>query len=97
MCGSLYHRNRWIDLQDRSKVALSFQMLIEPVLTYPSLLEQQTSWKVVKNGRQKYVWLSNWEEQLHKQQQQQYSLFSQTSWGRLEMKPERNKFKVQTH
>jgi len=29
------------------------------------------------------------------QQQQQHSLFSQASWGRLEMKPERNKFKVQ--
>src|SRR6185312_7847808 len=27
-------------------------------------------------------------------QQQQHSLFSQASWGRLEMKPERNKFKV---
>jgi len=25
------------------------------------------------------------------------SLFSQASWGRLEMKPERNKFKVQAH
>jgi len=32
-----------------------------------------------------------------KQQQQQHSLFSQASWGRLEMKPERNKFKVQAH
>ena len=31
------------------------------------------------------------------QQQQQRSLFSQASWGRLEMKPERNKFKVQAH
>ena len=31
------------------------------------------------------------------QQQQQHSLFSQVSWGRLEMKPEKNKFKVQTH
>ena len=31
------------------------------------------------------------------QQQQQHSLFSQSSWGRLEMKPERNKFKVQAH
>ena len=31
------------------------------------------------------------------QQQQQHSLFSQESWGRLEMKPERNKFKVQAH
>jgi len=30
-------------------------------------------------------------------QQQQHSLFSQASWGRLEMKPERNKFKVQAH
>ena len=29
--------------------------------------------------------------------QQQHSLFSQVSWGRLEMKPERNKFKVQAH
>ena len=29
------------------------------------------------------------------QQQQQHSLFSQASWGRLEMKHERNKFKVQ--
>ena len=28
---------------------------------------------------------------------QQHSLFSQASWGRLEMKPERNKFKVQAH
>ena len=28
-----------------------------------------------------------------RQQQQQHSLFSQASWGRLEMKPERNKFK----
>ena len=27
-------------------------------------------------------------------QQQQHSLFSQASWGRLEMKPGRNKFKV---
>ena len=25
------------------------------------------------------------------------AFFSQTSWGRLEMKPERNKFKVQAH
>jgi len=33
----------------------------------------------------------------HQQQQQQHSLFSQASWGRLEMKPERNKFKVQAH
>ena len=31
------------------------------------------------------------------QQQQQHSFFSQASWGRLEMKPERNKFKVQAH
>ena len=31
------------------------------------------------------------------QQQQQHSLFSQASWGRLEMKPERNKFRVQAH
>ena len=31
------------------------------------------------------------------QQQQQHGLFSQISWGRLEMKPERNKFKVQAH
>jgi len=31
------------------------------------------------------------------QQQQQHSLFSQATWGRLEMKPERNKFKVQAH
>jgi len=30
-------------------------------------------------------------------QQQQHSLFSQESWGRLEMKPGRNKFKVQAH
>jgi hypothetical protein len=29
--------------------------------------------------------------------QQQHSLFSQASWDRLEMKPERNKFKVQAH
>ena len=29
--------------------------------------------------------------------QQQHSLFPQASWGRLEMKPERNKFKVQAH
>jgi len=29
----------------------------------------------------------------HHHQQQQHSLFSQASWGRLEMKPERNKFK----
>jgi len=28
-----------------------------------------------------------------REQQQQHSLFSQASWGRLEMKPERNKFK----
>ena len=35
--------------------------------------------------------------QQQQQQQQQYSLFSQASWGRLEMKPERNKFKVQAH
>ena len=31
------------------------------------------------------------------EQQQQHSLFSQASWGRLDMKPERNKFKVQAH
>ena len=31
------------------------------------------------------------------QQQQQHSFFSQASLGRLEMKPERNKFKVQAH
>ena len=31
------------------------------------------------------------------QQQQQHSFFSQASWDRLEMKPERNKFKVQAH
>ena len=30
-------------------------------------------------------------------QQQQYSLFFQASWSRLEMKPERNKFKIQAH
>jgi len=29
------------------------------------------------------------------QQQQQHSLFSQASWGRLEMKPERNKLWTQ--
>ena len=34
------------------------------------------------------------QQQQHQQQQQQHSLFSQASWGRLEMKPERNKFKV---
>ena len=37
------------------------------------------------------------EKQQQQQQQQQHSLFSQASWGRLEMKPERNKFKVQAH
>jgi hypothetical protein len=31
------------------------------------------------------------------QQQQQHRLFSQANWGRLEMKSERNKFKVQAH
>ena len=36
-------------------------------------------------------------QQQQQQQQQQRSLFSQASWGRLEMKPERNKFKVQAH
>jgi len=36
-------------------------------------------------------------DSLQQQQQQQHSLFSQASWGRLEMKPERNKFKVQAH
>ena len=25
------------------------------------------------------------------------AFFSQASWGRLEMKPERNKFKIQAH
>ena len=35
--------------------------------------------------------------QQQQQQQQQHSLFSQANWGRLEMKPERNKFKVQAH
>jgi len=34
---------------------------------------------------------------IQQQQQQQHSLFSQASWGRLEMKPERNNFKVQAH
>ena len=34
---------------------------------------------------------------LFNKQQQQHSLFSQASWSRLEMKPERNKFKVQAH
>ena len=29
-------------------------------------------------------------KRLQQQQQQQHSLFSQASWGRLEMKPERN-------
>ena len=37
------------------------------------------------------------EDSSEQQQQQQHSLFSQASWGRLEMKPERNKFKVQAH
>jgi len=36
-------------------------------------------------------------ELFQQQQQQQHSIFSQASWGRLEMKPERNKFKVQAH
>ena len=31
------------------------------------------------------------------QQQQQQVFFPQANWGRLEMKPERNKFKVQVH
>jgi len=39
----------------------------------------------------------NYPSLLVMQQQQQHSLFSQASWGRLEMKPERNKFKVQAH
>ena len=30
------------------------------------------------------------EQQQQQQQQQQHSIFSQASWGRLEMKPERN-------
>ena len=34
---------------------------------------------------------------MQQQQQQQHSLFSQASWSRLEMKPERNKFKVHAH
>ena len=34
-------------------------------------------------------------ENRQQQQQQQHIIFSQASWGRLEMKPERNKFKVQ--
>jgi len=37
--------------------------------------------------------VSLWQQQ----QQQQHSLFFQASWGRLELKPERNKFKVQAH
>ena len=32
-----------------------------------------------------------------RRRQQQHSFFSQASWGRLEMKSERNKFKVQAH
>jgi len=37
------------------------------------------------------------QQQQQQQQQQQHSFFSQISWDRLEMKPERNKFKVQAH
>ena len=45
-----------------------------------------------KNSRQAY--LDFWSASVHtpysaQQQQQQHSLFSQASWGRLEMKPER--------
>ena len=40
---------------------------------------------------------NNQDQMPQQQQQQQHSLFSQASWGRLEMKPERNKFKVQAH
>ena len=37
----------------------------------------------------------NRQQQQQQQQQQQHIIFSQASWGRLEMKPERSKFKVQ--
>ena len=33
----------------------------------------------------------------HRNSNNNNSLFSQASWGRLEMKPEKNKFKVQAH
>jgi len=42
-------------------------------------------------------YINTTQQQQQQQQQQQHSLFSQASWGRLEMKPERNKFKVQAH
>jgi hypothetical protein len=38
-----------------------------------------------------YLSMENIEEQQQQQQQQQLSLLSQASWGRLEMKPTRNK------
>ena len=50
-------------------------------------------WYIVAPARNRDVYLCI----RRQQQQQQHSLFSQASWGRLEMKPERNKFKVQAH
>ena len=61
------------------------------------------TWKVAKVGSLPYTFLDPMipcKSHIHallQQQQQQHSLFSQASWGRLEMKPERNKFKVQAH
>ena len=72
---------------------------------FPSICRERARKKKEEEERRmererEKVWfqLSFLHEHIFKQQQQQqHSLFSQASWGRLEMKPERNKFKVQAH
>jgi len=47
-------------------------------------------YKWVISSQKKYKWVIR-KQQQQQQQQQQHSFLSKASWGRLEMKPKRNK------
>ena len=55
------------------------------VYPYLELLDWLNMYKWVISLQKKYKWV------IRKQQQQQHNLLSKASWGRLEMKPKRNK------
>ena len=74
-------------------IPLSRQKLFQPPTSWPQF------WYRFRHACQDLVLLVEVLSVImqQQQQQQQHSIFSQASWGRLGMKPERNKFKIQAH
>ena len=104
MCISCLVDNNCSCIEARTIVEIEREKPLCQIALWPKmydLIAQERNWgkggeKINRTGERSNQQSSRNSDKL-KQQQQQHSLFSQANWARLEMKPERNKFKVQAH